>query len=255
MIEYPLTKQHRIQLARAFRHVPRVDLSIQCVLEGQMGRAFVDNLDSPAIYQIDTGPFFYGAGDATSAVSRDLLERLPPYTFLMPSAPGWLEAARQFHGDKLIELERYSFSSASLSADHLRGLYRDSPFCNQICMIDQALAASLWGQEHFIDLSSYESPEDFLTRGIGFYVARGDKVVAAAYAALVCSTGIEVSLFVVDKYRRQGMATALSSRLLLWCLENGMDAHWDAANPESARLAKKLGYVPTGQYQAYFLQG
>ncbi len=35
--EYPLTKPNRVKLARAFKHVPRVDLSIQCAIEGLMG--------------------------------------------------------------------------------------------------------------------------------------------------------------------------------------------------------------------------
>ena len=34
-----------------------------------------------------------------------------------------------------------------------------------------------------------------------------------------------------------------------------MEAHWDAANPESYRLAEKLGYVAVGTYHAHFLRG
>jgi hypothetical protein len=41
MIEYPLTKANRLRLARAFVKVPRVDLSIDCVLEGQMDAALL----------------------------------------------------------------------------------------------------------------------------------------------------------------------------------------------------------------------
>lgn len=62
-----------------------------------------------------------------------------------------------------------------------------------------------------------------------------------------------MSLYVQDKYRRQGMATALAARLLCWCLERGLEAHWDAANPESCALALKLGYQPLGSYLAYYL--
>ena len=62
-----------------------------------------------------------------------------------------------------------------------------------------------------------------------------------------------MSIFVADEYRRQGVATALAAHLLCWCLQNHVDPHWDAANPESCRLARKLGYVPAGDYQAYYL--
>lgn len=120
--------------------------------------------------------------------------------------------------------------------------------------MDAALVERVSGQEHFIDVSDFESPADFEGRGIGFYVEKDGKIIGAAYSSLVCTTSIEVSLFIEEEYRRQGIATVLSANLVHWCLENGMDAHWDAANLESCKLAEKLGYVPTGSYQAYYLK-
>ena len=96
----------------------------------------------------------------------------------------------------------------------------------------------VWGQDHFIDVSDFESPSDFIERGIGYYLERNGKIIGAAYSSLVCSKGIEVSIFVADDYRRQGIATTLAAHLIKWCLENDMDAHWDAANPESCKLAR-----------------
>jgi RimJ/RimL family protein N-acetyltransferase len=48
------------------------------------------------------------------------------------------------------------------------------------------------------------------------------------------------------------MATALASCLLLHCLEDHRQPHWDAANPESCALAEKLGYRKVGEYRAYY---
>ncbi len=76
--------------------------------------------------------------------------------------------------------------------------------------------------------------------------------MGVAYSSLVCSTGIEVSIYVEEKYRRQGVATALGSRLTLECLRRGLRPNWDAATPESCKLAKKLGYVFTEAYDAYY---
>lgn len=47
--EIALTKLNRIKLAHAFRHNRRVDLAINGVVEGQMGRAFAD--DFVAMYE------------------------------------------------------------------------------------------------------------------------------------------------------------------------------------------------------------
>lgn len=251
--EFPLTKANRIQLARAFKNVDRVDLSIESIIEGQMGKAFVDDVQYPNVFKIEVGPFFYYAGDVTSTGGQVMLENLTPYMLFMPSAPGWIEAGKTMYGERLAGFTRYSFSFESITAKHLDHLIRTSAFKDKVRRMDQEFAAQLWGKDHFIDLSDFDSAEDFVQRGIGFYIKKSDKVVGSAYSSLVCSKGIEVSLFVLDDYRRQGIATILGSCLLKWCQENNMEAHWDAANLESCKLAEKLGYTPQGTYQAHYL--
>jgi len=66
MFELDLNKANRLKLAHAFRQNKRVDYSIQCVIEGQMGKAFVDQIDAPTAYAINIGPFWYFAGEARS---------------------------------------------------------------------------------------------------------------------------------------------------------------------------------------------
>jgi len=41
--ELELTKANRLKIARAFRFNKRVDFSTECVVEGQLGRVFVDD--------------------------------------------------------------------------------------------------------------------------------------------------------------------------------------------------------------------
>jgi hypothetical protein len=41
--ELELTKVNRLKVAQAFRGNKRVDFSIECVVEGQLGRVFVDD--------------------------------------------------------------------------------------------------------------------------------------------------------------------------------------------------------------------
>lgn len=76
--------------------------------------------------------------------------------------------------------------------------------------------------------------------------------MGAAWSSLVCSNGIEVSIYIEEAYRQRGVATALASRLLLECLRNKLKPNWDAANPESFKLAKKLGVRFIEAYDAYF---
>jgi len=254
IVEYPLTKANRIKLASAFRHVPRVDLSIECAIEGQMGKAFVDELENPTVFKIQTGPFCYFAGEAASPAGEEMLRNIAPFTLFMPSVSSFLEVAMSLHGEKWVGFDRYSFSSENLSVERLGQLCQASPFRERLQRMDLGFVESLWGQEHFIDLSEYDSAQDFTQRGVGYYVAAGGAPVGAAFASLACSRGIEVSIYVEEEHRRQGMATALAGRLLLWCLQHNLEPHWDAANPESCKLALKLGYSPAWTYLAYYLR-
>lgn len=252
--EYPLTKANRIRLACAFHDVPRVDLSIDCVIEAQMGKAFVDDLDAPTVFKIQSGPFFYLAGDVQTQGALEMLRSIQTYTLFMPSGQGWLLAAKDLFGRRLQLQDRYSFSSSHLDAAKIASMWQGSSWCNHLHRMDGDFAAQIWGQDHFIDLSDYDSPEDFGERGLGYYASdEATDIVGAAFASLVCSRGGEISIYVVEAQRRSGLATALAARLLHHCLDQHIDPHWDAANPASCKLALKLGYLPSSSYEAYYL--
>jgi L-amino acid N-acyltransferase YncA len=87
---------------------------------------------------------------------------------------------------------------------------------------------------------------------LGYTVLDGGEMMGAAYSSLVCSQGIAVSVYVEERRRQRGVATALCSRLLLDCLALGLRPNWDAANAESVRLARKLGNAFVEAYDAYY---
>jgi hypothetical protein len=61
--------------------------------------------------------------------------------------------------------------------------------------------------------------------------------------SLAWSRGIEVSLFVEETYRRQGVAMASAGQWLLACMWQGMRPNRDAANPK---------YSAAGMHEATF---
>jgi len=107
--EYHLTKTHRIQLARAFRNVPRVDISIECVLEDQMGFAYVDNAENPSAYMIRIGPFHYFAGDIKGVGAQERVKEFQPYNLFMSASEGWVDAFKQVYGERFFKIERFAF--------------------------------------------------------------------------------------------------------------------------------------------------
>jgi GNAT superfamily N-acetyltransferase len=251
--ELELNKANRLILARAFKNNPRVDYSIDCVIEGQMGKAFVDNILEPTAYRITVGPFWYFAGEVHGAGGYQMLKDFPAYSLLMPSPPAWLEAAYQIHGERLKPFTRYNFSASALSLEQVSKIYENSKHREQIIPLNADLAARLAEQpESYLELADFDSIDDFLQRGLSFAAVDGDLVMGVAYSSLVCSSGIEVSIFVEEPYRQQGIATALASRLVMECLRHNLRPNWDAANPESCKLAQKLGYLFTETYDAYY---
>ena len=88
----------------------------------------------------------------------------------------------------------------------------------------------------------FGSPEEFIERGIGFCVTHRGRIVSAATSFAICSRGIEVQISTSSPYRRRGLATATAVALALCCLDRGLEPHWDAGNPISMMLARKLGY-------------
>jgi GNAT superfamily N-acetyltransferase len=247
--ELGLTKANRLRLAEAFRHNRRVDYSIDCVVEGQMGRTYADDPERPTAYRITIGPFWYFAGDAGGPSGRALMGEFPPYSLLMPSPPGWIALARETFGEGLVSFPRYSFAADSLSEARLAGLLDKSPYRDRVVRVDAELLAR---PDNYVEIADFDSPADFLARGVGYTLLEEGKLVGAAYSSLVCSRGIEVSLFVDEPYRRRGIATALSATLLLECLRRGLRPNWDAANSESRALAEKLGYIFIESYESYF---
>ncbi len=251
--ELELTKANRLKLARAFSNHQRVDFSIDCVVEGQMGKAFVDDVSNPTAHRITIGPFWYFAGDASSAGGREMMREFPRYNLLMPSTSGWVDLAKEIFGEHLKGFTRYSFSASNLSVEHLINCLKETGYQDRVVSIDAGSASRMAAQpDGFFDLSDFDGADDFVERGLGFTMSDGENVMGVAYSSLVCSKGIEVSVFVDEPYRQRGVATALSSRLLLECLGMNLRPNWDAANPESCKLAERLGFAPTGSYVSYY---
>jgi GNAT superfamily N-acetyltransferase len=248
MIPYPLTRAHRLRLAQVFAQVPRVDISIECVVEDQMGKAFVDSVENPQAFMIEQDQFFcYLAGNLTD----DFLNKMPHDRFLMAGSDGWQKSIERVFGEQVNAIDRYGYSSDALSLEHLKRLASANAHTPNIQRADLNIARM---ERSFISLGAFDSAEDFVERGIGYCLLKDGEMIGAAYSSLVCGDAIEVSIFVDPEYHRQGIATALSCQLLLWCLEHHLAPHWDAANAESCNLAEKLGYQKAGQYIAYYLK-
>jgi len=158
----------------------------------------------------------------------------------------------------LISLPRYAFTSEKLDVAHLRTLATKIPETYRLETMTLALAEKLaseksrFTEDHIIN---FESPADFITRGFGFCMLRGDEIVGVVTTFVICDRGVEIQINVRESHHRKGLATALAAKFLLYSLEHNLDPNWDAANKSSVGLANKLGYTSQETYTMFFLEG
>jgi RimJ/RimL family protein N-acetyltransferase len=237
------------------RQIPRVDLTLDCIMDGTMGSVQADDPDAPKSICIHSTGFWYFGGDPKTPWAQDLLRTIPPYDLIMPSAPGWLEEIGQMYGDRLMPFTRYSFSAVSLNEATIQGIFLNSPHRENIVPIDLSIIDILQSlPETGFEIGQFESIENFLKQGFGFVYLKEQQIQGMTFTWWVSRKGIEVSIWVAVRQRQRGVATALASRLLFECFHRGLEPHWDAANGESVKLAKKLGYTFKGTYDANYIE-
>ncbi len=234
----------------------RPSFLIDAVLQGHQGMAVGDDENEPTVARLILADVVIFGGDAARPLARKLVEEMPSDKGIWPTPGGWRELLFAVHKDRLIQVERYAFSDTELNVEHLRALAREVPEGFRIERMGIKVArqivadSSLISEDH---VTQFESPEDFVERGIGYGVLAGERIVSGASSYAICDQGIDIQVNTHTDFRGRGLATAVSARLLLHCLEAGVEAHWDAGNPISVKLAKRLGYVAQETYEMLVL--
>lgn len=225
---------------------------IDTVLEGIAGRAYVDQLKKPHVSMLVYADIVAFGGDASHLNALDLIEQLPFEKGILPLPTGWEDLLRKRFGPQIVELERYSFSDKLLSLDHMEKIVNNRPLEYELHKIDAAIAEMVLSapspvrEDH---VHNYGSVDRFLTLGRGYCLLEEGKIISIASSYASCAKGIEIQINTEETYRGKGLAMVVAAALIKDCLQNDQAAHWDAANPTSARLAERLGYTPTGQYK------
>ena len=230
----------------------RPSFLIDTVLEGHSGIALADDANNPCVAQLAYADVLTFGGDAKHPAASQFVEQLPVDKGILSLPEGWRGLLQQAYGERLLSVEHFTFYGEKLDIGHLTSLKETLPEGFQIKQIDIDLArqidtdSTLISEDH---VRNFDSPEDFVDRGLGFCVLEGDRIVSGASSYAICSKGIEVQVNTNPAYQQRALATAVSAALLVYCLEHGIEAHWDAGNPRSVKLAERLGYRASGSYE------
>lgn len=245
----------RLILSGLFSEHKHSRVLINAVLEGRWGIALADDEIKPQVAVLLHNPVasFFG-GNPDLPVSLQLIQGLAPPCMINVDAEGWVDLLIEAHGDRLEKRQRFDFSSECLNIDHIRSFkerVQEGITVKRVNLdLTRRLSHDLGTDNHLL---SYFSPEDFVTKGIGFCALRGERIVSCASSFTVCHEGIEIEINTHPDFRRRGIAATLAATLIEHCLERGIEPHWNAANPISAKFAEKLGYTCKKVYDLYVL--
>ncbi len=120
--------------------------------------------------------------------------------------------------------------------------------------IDEDLLSQIEGR--VVPLNFWSSSEEFLTRGRGYCLVKGDEVAAVAFSAAVSSRQVDIGIETKEAHRRKGLAVIAARKMTEYILSIGKEPVWDcdAANAGSRATAERVGFEVVTQY-AYFKSG
>lgn len=224
-------------------------------LQGFHGKAWADDPARPGSAQVWVGDFCFFAGQP----ELELVRNVPTGTeflLLVPQNENWAGLVEQVYGCACCRTKRYAFLKEPDVFDEkkLREYAGSLPEKYELRQIGEELYELAKSEGWSRDLcSQFPTYEAYRKNGLGFAAVCGGKLAGGASSYTRYRGGIEIEVDTRLDYRRQGVALACASRLILECRERGLYPSWDAANLKSAGLAEKLGYHFHCQYTAYEL--
>jgi len=227
---------------------------IKTILKENIGQILVDDIKEPHIALLSYKVIEFIAGDVSNENALELIRNIPENKLLIFPNKDWVELANT----ELIlnPYPRTKFSSENLNITHLdKILQKGLPKNFTLEKINHETISYLNPKLAPAFLPFFKSPEEMVTRGLGFCIKEDDvKCVSVAAASMpIYDSEFEIQALTDPdkKYRRKGFASIACAALIKEALKRGMTPNWDADNEISAKLALKLGFSHPEPYTAY----
>lgn len=223
------------------------------ILAGSTGTAVTDSKINPTVSRLDSGAYTIFGGNPHSTAVMDLI-RLAPINVVTPQNSEWENLLyHQFEGRITYQLF-CRYLPHSLNKEHLSKMAGNIDDVFKVLRIDGKLARQLPKDiENNYFFEHFNSIDDFLTRGIGFCITYNNRIVSAVTSMAATDSIINIEIETHYDFRNKNLGAAVCAALLLYCLENHIEAQWLAANDISGKLAEKLGYVKGDSYRTFLI--
>lgn len=246
-----LDRDSRMSLRRLFDSYPYMRGCIAAAIEDGAGKVFADSRQNPSV-ALAVVDFQFLAGDPFHKSVPLLFNLLQTKEWLIVPTPDWQHVVSTTYPGKVEVYQREAFQAEQFDVDKLGRFISELPDSFELRKI------SLKDVAQFTDLSpslisSYASPEEFIEHGVGIGIFHEGRFVSGASSSPIGGRKLEFEIQTHQQFRRHGFARIVAASLILYCLENGLEPCWDAANEPSSALARQLGFCSTGKYNAFWL--
>lgn len=220
-------------------------------IQGYMGEVFVDNLEKPTFSYVLLRNFCFIDGNPNSEFAEIVLRKINNFKVIIANK-NWFELIEKVFENNFETGVRYSIKKdTKFDKEKLEGLLKKIDTDKyKIMKIDSELYKKIQETDSYV--TNLGMSENYEKNGIGFVVLnQEDKIISVITSNGVYKDGVEINIKVDENERRKGIATAISSKMILECLEKNIYPSWDAANLNSVHLAEKLGYELDSEYRTY----
>jgi hypothetical protein len=233
------------------------DVVFNSCIEGNIGKVWVNNNKNPQTAVIIAADFIFLIGKIRNKADECFIKELLAVNtdkIIDVDHRDWLDFLN--HHFSINPIKRYAMKTDThaFHEENLKDYIKSIDPTFQISRIDHKLYNKILTIPFMADLCSYyQSYDDFEKNGIGYVITYQDDIVSGASSYTYCDGFITITIGTFNDYRKNGLALASASKLILECLEKNIFPDWDAANLESVKLAEKLGYIFDTEYKQYMI--
>lgn len=237
----------RAALEALFRDHTLLRAVIEAVLEGRGGRVLTLRSDAPRAALLDFGCYRVPGGDPSSQEARDLLSALVgPCEIVVPNVDGWRERIDSVFGARVRDRSMQSFVPGPDLKARTMVLSNDLPDEYTLRRLDADSAAMAGPELSPNGVAVLGGPARFAECGFGWGLFIDSVLACAATSYAVSRRYVEVAIATHHAHQRRGLAACAASAMIEEALGRGLEPHWNAHNPISKRLARRLGFVDAG---------
>lgn len=231
-----------------FNDYPVFHLFLEYAFDYTPYEIYINDLNHPTMGVLHVPPAYLFAGMPDDHEKDQIRDVLPNGAWIVSPSRDYDQWLTQIYGSSIQSYPRVLFDESSLDIEDLKKHIHPLPEELSIVPIEEKHLLKGMIKEEILDRFFFNT--SFLTCGFGLALVNREGIVhgfALTNYPIGHSKDIEVSYRVgydsYTKYRKQGIGTTLVSHFLIDAINRGYHPIWDAANPISVHIAKKLGYV------------